>query len=393
MKSIELFSGAGGASLGLARAGIEALIHVEWDKDACATATAAGHKHVHCGDVNDLAPVVAVALDPCVERLLLWSSFPCQAWSQAGLRKGAKDSRNGWPATIDAIDITNPEWVVCENVRGLTMHRKKAKCGKGKDPNPKDCPACYLEHVILADLRVRYPYVGTRVLNAADFGVPQTRQRLFIVAGPRPITWPVPTHARDGRGAFMDEVLTRWRGCGEALGIKAGAVIGGGRNASDGTRTHRDLSEGPSTTVAAQWGGGAGNAGPWIVGAGVTGESRPRTMDRPAATVSTKGTQYLMGAKPELLDRPSACVSATEVKGTNGKADGRWTASGGPIRVSDTLWMATGRRRLTVEECAILQGFPDDYPWTGTKTSQYRQVGNAVPPILAEVIGRAIKEA
>lgn len=389
MKSIELFSGAGGASLGLARAGIEALIHVEWDKDACATATAAGHEHVHCGDVNDTRRLERALGDGMFQSnypILLWSSFPCQAWSQAGLRKGAQDSRNGWPATVDAIDAVLPDWVACENVRGLTMHRKKANCQKGRDPNPKECPACYLEEVILFDLRLRFPYVEARVLNAADFGVPQTRKRLFIVAGPRPIRWPAPTHSKDGP--------VKWNGCGEALGITPNSsVIGGGRNASDGTRTHRDLTEGPSTTVAAQWGGGAGNAGPWIVGAGVTGESRPRTMDRPAATVSTMGTQYLMGTKPELLDRPSACVSATEVKGTNGKADGRWTASGGPIRASDTLWMATGRRRLTVEECAILQGFPEDYPWTGTKTNQYRQVGNAVPPILAEVIGRAIKEA
>ena len=55
--------------------------------------------------------------------------------------------------------------------------------------------------------------------------------------------------------------------------------------------------------------------------------------------------------------------------------------------------MATGRRRLTVAEVATLQGFPPDHPWRGTKTSRYRQVGNAVPPRLAEVVARVIMEA
>ncbi len=63
---------------------------------------------------------------------------------------------------------------------------------------------------------------------------------------------------------------------------------------------------------------------------------------------------------------------------------------GGVDRASDALWLSTGRRRLTVEECAKLQDFPQGHPWQGTKTEKYRQVGNAVPPMLARVLARAV---
>jgi len=63
------------------------------------------------------------------------------------------------------------------------------------------------------------------------------------------------------------------------------------------------------------------------------------------------------------------------------------------MRASDALCNATGRRRLTIPECARLQDFPADHPWQGTKKAQYRQVGNAVPPTLARVVGEAVLRA
>ena len=97
------------------------------------------------------------------------------------------------------------------------------------------------------------------------------------------------------------------------------------------------------------------------------------------------------------LERPSPTVTAQEVKGTRGnhmnKDLGNGKRSGGPDRASDALWLATGRRRLTVAECARLQDFPPGHPFQGTKGDRYKQVGNAWPRAFGRVLGRALLEA
>lgn len=371
MKWLELFAGAGGAATGLRNAGHTALACVEWDTDACATLEAAGHPAVQAdlrewswdGDQPDA----------------MWSSFPCQCFSIAGKRRGVQDERNGWPWTVRLLDETRPQWFVGENVAGLLQHSSK-HCG-----NSAHCPGCYLHRVIRQDLAARFAWVGWRILDAADYGVPQHRRRVILVAGPHSIRWPEPTHGEHPLDLFGRRLLPL-PPMGEALGLRCELdhsrnteanptqervrpstepapaiggkgnqmvrIIGGGHNPNGpgDARRYRDLTNEPSTTIAAQHGGGASNAGPFVV------------WDKPAPTVTT-----------------------TEVKDTRGKY-----MSGGPDRASDALWLATGRRRLTPDECATLQGFPDGYPFQGTKEARYRQIGNAVPPRLAEVVVRSL---
>jgi DNA (cytosine-5)-methyltransferase 1 len=356
MKAIELFAGAGGAALGLEAAGVHHVALCEWDADACATLRAAGLGPVVEGDVRDLDAIASAAflsesdawrqagdllLDSpldgdewCLEREalatdlwqesrrldLLWSSFPCQAWSVAGQRKGATDERNGWPWTVDAIDRFRPRWFIGENVFGLLHHNQDCD----RRGLPEECAGCYFERVILVELRKRFPVVGWFVVDAADFGVPQHRRRLFMYAGPEPVTPPRATH---GPGMFTRP----WVSMGEALDI--------------------------------DW----------------------------SSLVSSK-----------LLREPSPTVTTTEVKGTRANKNNNWSLHRGADRASDVLAISTGyrggdtgRRRLTVAECATLQGFPDGHPWHAcrTKTARYRAVGNAVPPKLAQVVVEAVLEA
>lgn len=106
----------------------------------------------------------------------------------------------------------------------------------------------------------------------------------------------------------------------------------------------------------------------------------------------TDGSHGRAGTEPSRLNRPSPTVMTTEVKGTRAHAPD-WTFNGGPDRASDALFLATGGRRITPEEAACLQGFPPDYRFIGNKTQVYAQIGNAIPPMLAELWARAVEEA
>jgi len=339
MKAIELFAGAGGAALGLEAAGVHHLALCEWDRDACATLRAAGLGPVVEGDVRDLDAIAAVAGESCD---LLWSSFPCQAFSIAGKRLGAQDERNGWPWTVDAIDRFQPRWFLAENVRGLLCHR--GDCDR-RGP-PEDCPGCYFERVILVELRERFEVVGWWLLDAADYGVPQHRRRVIIHAGPEPVTPPRATH---GPGMFTRP----WVSMGEALNLGQDFQFSERQN---GTRGHTPIAPGrPSPTVQA-------------------GSHRDNGL--------------------RVIARPSPSVSCGEWRGSSDsyRKPGKRPKMN---MASDALWDAVGRRRLTVAECATLQGFPDDHPWHAcrTKTARYRAVGNAVPPRLAQVVAESVMAA
>ena len=348
MKCVELFAGAGGTALGLHAAGVEHLAMVEWDADACATLRAAGLGPVIEGDARDMGPVVqAVGAEPVD---LLWSSFPCQCWSHAGKRLGAHDERNMWPATVAALDALSPTWVLAENVRGLMSHTEDCdRLGP-----PEACPGCYFERVILEDLRQRYAHVGWWLLDAADFGVPQHRRRVFIWAGPRA---PMPPTATHGPGMFTQP----WVSMGVALGIAGDCRLDGGRNLAGHPNQERPVGpDEPAPSIS-----GKGNA---VLRSGgslriIGGGSNPRT----------PGTEEERTYR-DITDEPSTTVAAVQI------------GNAGPWVCAAPYLVGPSRRRLTVEECARLQDFPDGHPWQGTKTSQYRQVGNAVPPTLARVV-------
>jgi len=370
LRLVDLFAGAGGASIGAKRAGFRLVAAVEWNADACAT-----HRvtlpdcPVFEGDVRDFEP-------PAAE--VWWASPPCQPFSKAGKRKGAADDRNGWPWLWDAYDraVHKPHTIVCENVVGSLHHTKKpGRCG-----SPSKCAGCYWEQKVLEAARARFAHVDYRVLNCADFGVPQARRRVILVCSDKPYTWPTPTH-----GPTTDQP---WVSMGEALGARCVSVATA--HSSGVPMSERrlvDLTDRPSLTIGARMGMGSGI--PFVMDGMRNTPQNPRQervrgSDEPAPTIGTKGNAIISVG---ILDRPAPTVDTCEIKGQTVMVGGKLRRVN---RASDALFLGTGRRRLTIEECAILQDLEGVDFQGKTKKSRYAQVGNAVPPRLAEVVLRPL---
>ena len=187
MESLDLFSGAGGLAKGLDMAGVDHLAFVEFNRDACQTLrTNFDPSKVFEGDVRDydfsaLGPVDMVAGGP-----------PCQPFSLGGKHKASDDLRDMFPSALEAINVLRPKAFIFENVKGLL----------------RSSFAAYFEYIIL---RLEYPddtdqqcddwrahlaklrtmaacpatlpeyHVQYQLINAADYGIPQTRERVIVV--------------------------------------------------------------------------------------------------------------------------------------------------------------------------------------------------------------------
>lgn len=327
---LDLFAGCGGAALGLQRAGWRALACVERDEAAAGTLAAAGFPALR-------ADVREVDWSPFVGRVdLVWASPPCQPGSTAGRRRGPLDPRDGWPWTFDALDVVRPTWFLAENVLGWTYHASGCRL----DGERHSCTGCAWENSVLPALRARFAFTGAWRLDAADHGVPQHRRRVILWGGPLPLRPPGPSHGDPDDEDTANRGLSPWRTVRDAVG---------------------------DTLLADD-----------------TCDSR--------ACYPCDGSHGRACAEPWRADRPAPTVTTTEVKGTRAHAPD-WTFHGGPDRASDAAFLVAGVRRIEVVEGQRLQGLPDDWPLQGTREEQYRQIGNAVPPALAEAVGRAVAVA
>lgn len=315
--AIDAFSGGGGATIAMRSLGLD-VVGFELNADACASHHAAGHRTVR----TDLRTYPWGHLAGRID--VFHASPPCQPFSAGGNHAGQLDPRDGVPWTLRAVAELRPRLVTVENVKGLTFRKHTSYL------------AWFLES--LRDLGYT---VDHRVLNAADFGVPQTRERLFVIArndGVLP-KWPDPTHTRE-----------QWVSMAAALGWSDDLALNTGRDLRDS----------------------GGRASAQMI-----------PLDDPAPTVSAVlGQWWLM--------RP-----ATTVQG-----DTRVWAPGHKINADDVAHGRSGQDRagsravrVDLHELAVLQGFPPDYPFVGTRTSRARQIGNAVPPqLLAAVLGANLEE-
>jgi DNA (cytosine-5)-methyltransferase 1 len=342
---LDLFAGPGGWSEGLRSLGLRD-VGIETDGAVCATRAAAGHTTVRA----DVAAFSTAHMTGRVTGLI--GSPPCQTFSAAGLRAGNDDL----PLCHQALD---------DLARGRdTRAALRARCADPRsllvveplrhalDVHPEwialeEVPAVLplFEHTAHVLAGVGYS-TWTGVLNAADFGLAQTRRRSLLLASrTRPALPPAPTHADGGTlDGLFDTGLPPWRTMLDALGCPPGIVITRGNHTSGGSRFP---TTGPSWAVT-------GRARSWLLKVGNRPAATRRRLDQPAPTL--------------LFGKALNDVSWIDADGT-------------PIR------------RLDVAEAAVLQGFRPDYPWAGSRTKQFEQVGNAVPVPLATALLRPLVPA
>jgi DNA (cytosine-5)-methyltransferase 1 len=324
MLAIDLFSGPGGLSIGMKKAGIKPIVAVEDNRDA--VETYAGHTPEadhHCADIRGLS----------FERYrgkvdVVYGGPPCQPFSTGGLRRGRGDARNMFPEFCRVLQETRPAAFLCENVPGLaTRHRLH-----------------YLAAILCEFDGLGYR-VAWQVLSAADYGVPQKRPRLFIVGmRGREFWFPRPTHGPEGKlpQVASGTIVSKEEPLGEPPDCPVVYA--------------KDPDPRPSPYAGHVYNGGG----------------RPIDLAGPCHTILASAGGYKTHWVDTLDIAPAYTAELLE---------GRPPRSG----------RVPGARRLTVEESALLQTFPAGMQFAGARSSQYTQVGDAVPPTLAHALGEALK--
>ncbi len=304
MKAVSLFSGAGGLDLGFIMAGHTIIWANDLYEDAVNTYRKNIGDHIVCEDISKINEADIPNCD------IVIGGFPCQGFSVANTKRHADDTRNAlYKQLIRVIDAKKPKFFLAENVKGLT----NLLGGK-------------VFEMILSDFRDLGYNVCAKVLNAADFGVPQTRQRVIIVGVRSDLdfeyVFPSPTHDKNGSNG-----LPKWVSVLSALS-----------NIPDPDQPN-DLPNHEYSKYKLEFNGYLGH--------------RPLDPEKPAPTVTARGDSK---GGVVILPHPNAA------------------------------------RRMSCRELATVQSFPLRFEFTGNRSSVYRQIGNAVPPLLGYAVARMFND-
>jgi len=374
---VDLFAGPRGWSEGLHLLGLTD-IGLEWDTAACRTAHAAGHPVIQC----DVAQYPTAPFAGRIRGLI--ASPPCQAWSRAGKRGGLADQPLVHQAVHDLAhgrDTRAELLAQCKDVRSLLAAEPMRWL---YDLRPEwvcmeEVPDVLPLWKQYADVLRGWGYgAWTGVLNAADYGVPQTRQRAILIASRvRKVTAPEPTHAKAPAEDLFGGCLERWVSMADALGWGATdrvspTVTAGGGKTGGAEPFPSQARQARQALLDAQ------TRGAWVLKSrrdsdawvAKEGPRENRRADQPAPTFTGEAHRWSW-----TLDRPATTVCATNRIAPPGH---RNRDAGG-----ESQFASPDSVRITVAEAAILQSFRPDYPFFGTKTKAFEQVGNAVPPLLA----------
>lgn len=306
MRVVSLFSGAGGLDLGFSHTGHEMLWANDIDKDAVNSYRNNIGNHILCESIENIRSKHIPECD------IVIGGFPCQGFSVANMNRSAADSRNKlYRELVRVIKDKQPRYFLAENVKGL------ATMDKGQ-----------ILKVILRDLSRAGYKVKHKILNAADFGVPQRRERIIFVGVRNDIKhnieFPIASHADPL--TKPNPPIRQWVTIGEAL---------------RGIPEPKDAPDLPNHTCSRYKLRFNGYIGHRLI-----------DPDKPAPTITARG-------------------------------DSR----GGVV----VLHHPRNHRRMSARELATTQSFPLNFVFSGCLSSVYRQIGNAVPPLFSAALASMFK--
>lgn len=307
MRVLSLFSGAGGLDLGFKQAGHDLVWANDIDKDACETYAKNIGDHIVCADIKD------IQIDNLPSADIVIGGFPCQGFSLANMKRNVEDERNLlYKFFYNVIKVKQPMFFVAENVKGILS------LGKGS-----------VIKQIESDFQQAGYITSVNLVNMADYGVPQTRQRVIIIG-----------QRKDVSKEMIVELPAK----------------------TNSSKPERD------------------NLPSWLsIQAAICRFPSP---DEPNDCLNHIYSAYKVeyrnftGHRQTDPDKPSPTILA------------RGNGKGGVCAIPHY----NGKRRLTIRESAAVQTFPDDFYFVGAMNSCYRQIGNAVPVHFSYLLGREFKK-
>lgn len=391
---ISLFSGAGGMDLGFKKAGFNILWANDFDTDAVKTYTRNIGNHIVLGDITSINSKDILSNNKDIDVII--GGFPCQGFSIANTKRNMKDRRNFlYLELLRIIKDKQPKFFVAENVKGLLSIKKGA-----------------VIEVILDDFRSLGYKVDFKVLNSANFGVPQFRERIVIIGNRLGLEnkFPIPTHSN-----FNDK-LSPYISTKDAIGFLADVELLNGKideyikinnryiynhiasnNVKDTFFGRKyEINQSEICDYLKFW----RNKSDWSV----------KKIDEYFGYKHTAGHWFRKDNKSGSIPKPSDWWKLKEILKFDDKYDEKvttfiekpilyeqslritnWYEPSDTITATSPEIHINKERRLSARECAIIQTFPDNFIFEGSLNSLYRQIGNAVPVLLAEKIATEIK--
>lgn len=337
MKTVSLFSGCGGMDLGASAAGADIVFANDIDRLACESLQRLStHRdsYISCEDI--------ASCNDFPEADLVMAGYPCQSFSMGGKRTPEKDKRTQlYEHLARCLNIVQPKYFIAENVSGL----RSLQNGKFLDS----------QKMAFSNAGQHGYHISIQLLNAKDYGVPQNRKRLFIVGVRKDLqqqfAFPNPTHGKEGSG------LLAYTSHGEAI---------------------KDLPIWPEGDFYQQ--PKQENNFSWYF----MSRNRKAKWHMPSYTIVANWRHITLHPACYAMYMHSSNLH------DGFKQEWRFSKEYEHIEIDPSLPKLDKPRRLSWQECALIQTFPKTFVPEGSTEEKIKQIGNAVPPTLANALVKGL---